>query len=105
MAWSKRFRRSKIMLSRMQSGSRVKDGTSPMDGVLRRKQCFLLRLPNSLREQATQIAQEEGTSLNYFIGLALAEKISRMQQGRAANSSRIPAVNTMQVKTRPESIV
>jgi hypothetical protein len=78
--------------------SRAKDGTSPMDGVLRRKQCFLLRLPNSLREQATQIAQEEGTSLNYFIGLALAEKISRMQQSRSANGSRAQNANPLQVK-------
>jgi hypothetical protein len=58
---------------------RAKDGASLMDGVLRRKQCFLLRLPNSLREQASQLAREEGVSLNYFIGLALTEKISRMQ--------------------------
>lgn len=69
-----------------------------MDGVLRRKQCFLLRLPNSLREQATQFAQEEGTSLNYFIGLALAEKISRMQQGRAAISSRTQPTNFLHAK-------
>jgi hypothetical protein len=65
-----------------------------MDGLLRRKQCFLLRLPNSLREQAAQLAQEEGTSLNYFIGLALAEKISRMQQGRDAFSSRPPGLTS-----------
>jgi hypothetical protein len=49
------------------------------DPITRRKQSFLLRLPLSLREQATKIAQEEGTSLNHFIALALAEKISRME--------------------------
>lgn len=54
-----------------------------MDGLLRRKQSFLLRLPPSLREQATVLAQEEGISLNHFIGLALAEKVSRMERPAA----------------------
>lgn len=49
-----------------------------MDQELKRKQSFLLRLPISVREQATQLAREEGTSLNHFISLAVAEKISRM---------------------------
>jgi hypothetical protein len=51
-----------------------------MDRDLRRKQSFLLRLPLSTRERANEIAHEEGTSLNYFIGLAVAEKISRMER-------------------------
>lgn len=45
----------------------------------KRKQSFLLRLPNSLRAQATEFACKEGTSLNHFISLAVAEKISRME--------------------------
>jgi hypothetical protein len=49
-----------------------------MDQEHRRKQSFLLRLPVSVREQATQLAREEGTSLNHFISLAVAEKLSRM---------------------------
>jgi hypothetical protein len=70
----------------------------PMGGVLRRKQSFLLRLPNSLREQATQIALEEGTSLNYFIILALAEKISSMQQSRSEVTSRSASSNPLQIR-------
>ncbi len=50
-----------------------------MDQELKRKQSFLLRLPVSVREEATRIAHLEGTSLNHFIALALAEKISRME--------------------------
>jgi len=49
-----------------------------MDRDLKRKQSFLLRLPLSVRERAVLIAQNEGTSLNHFISLAVAEKISRM---------------------------
>jgi predicted HicB family RNase H-like nuclease len=49
-----------------------------MDQILRRKQSFLLRLPLTLREDAAKIAQHEGISLNHFIGLALAEKLSRL---------------------------
>ena len=40
---------------------------------------FPLRLPRSLREAAKQLALKEGISLNHFICLALAEKISRAE--------------------------
>ena len=51
-----------------------------MDQTMKRKLCFLLRLPTSVRDEATQIAQEDGTSLNHFISLAVAEEITRMNQ-------------------------
>ena len=40
---------------------------------------FPLRLSPHLREQATEIARREGVSLNHFVGLAIAEKLSRME--------------------------
>lgn len=40
---------------------------------------FPLRLCASVRQQATQLAQNDGISLNHFISLAVAEKISRME--------------------------
>jgi hypothetical protein len=49
-----------------------------MDRVPRKHHGFLLRLPTSVREIATQFAQEDGTSLNHFITLAVAEKNSRL---------------------------
>ena len=42
-----------------------------MEPEMKRKQSYLLRLPLSIREQAVRIAQEEGTSLNHFISLAV----------------------------------
>ncbi len=54
-----------------------------MEQDLKRHQTFLLRLPVSVREQAADLAQRDGTSLNHFISLALAEKISRMEQHQA----------------------
>jgi hypothetical protein len=55
---------------------------------------FPLRLSPSVRIQATELARQEGISLNHFISLAVAEKISRMeheswlrQQGKTASSS------------------
>ena len=41
---------------------------------------FPLRLPLSMRRQAIEIAQREGLSLNQFISLAVAEKITRLEQ-------------------------
>ena len=40
---------------------------------------FPLRLPFSLRRQANDLAQRDGLSLNQFIGLAVAEKIARLE--------------------------
>jgi hypothetical protein len=44
---------------------------------LNRRPTFLLRLPVSLREEAMKLAREEGTSLNHFITIAIAEKLVR----------------------------
>ena len=51
-----------------------------MDQAEKRKQSFLLRLPATLREEATDSAHKEGISLNHLISLAVAEKISRMER-------------------------
>ena len=40
---------------------------------------FPLRLPYSTRQQAIEIAQREGLSLNQFISLAVAEKLTRLE--------------------------
>lgn len=40
---------------------------------------FPLRLPFTTRRQAIEIAQKEGLSLNQFISLAVAEKITRLE--------------------------
>jgi hypothetical protein len=39
-----------------------------------------LRLARSLKAAATLMADREGVSLNHFISLAVAEKVSRLQQ-------------------------
>lgn len=62
-----------------------------MDMERKRKQSFLLRLPTSIREQATELAREEGTSINHFISIAVAEKISRMRQRSATRGVAAPA--------------
>lgn len=45
-----------------------------------RRQMFPLRLSPTMRHQANELAHREGISLNQFISLAVAEKISRMEQ-------------------------
>jgi len=45
-----------------------------------RRQMFPLRLSPTMRHQANELAHREGISLNQFISLAIAEKISRMEQ-------------------------
>lgn len=40
---------------------------------------FALRLPDSLHERARALAERDNTSLNQFITLAVAEKISALE--------------------------
>jgi|GEM_PF-6555242 len=44
-----------------------------------RKKQFALRLPISIHDQAEKCADLEGTSLNHFITLAIAEKLIRIE--------------------------
>jgi hypothetical protein len=55
-----------------------------MSEEYKRRQCFPLRLAPSMRRQADDLADREGISLNHFISLAIAEKITRMEQPLAA---------------------
>jgi hypothetical protein len=54
----------------------------------KRHQSFALRLPPKIREQASDLADREGLSLNHFIGLAVAEKISRLNHGQIWTSTK-----------------
>jgi len=47
--------------------------------MIRRPQSFPLCLSPTIREQAKDIAMHEGVSLHYFVCLALAEKLSRVE--------------------------
>lgn len=49
---------------------------------------FPLRLPRSMRLQAVEHALREGISLNQFIALAVAEKITRLETAREAEQPR-----------------
>jgi|HubBroStandDraft_1064217.scaffolds.fasta_scaffold1503680_1 hypothetical protein len=44
-----------------------------------RRKPFALRLPISIHDEAEKRADLEGTSLNHFITLAVAEKLIRME--------------------------
>jgi predicted HicB family RNase H-like nuclease len=50
-----------------------------MDRTEKRRMTFPLRLATSLRDMANILAQKDGVSLNHFISLAVAEKISRLE--------------------------
>jgi hypothetical protein len=50
------------------------------DKEKKRPGSFPLRLPVSMRFRAVDLAHQEGLSLNQFISLAVAEKITRLEQ-------------------------
>jgi len=61
---------------------------------------FPLRLPVSMRMEADQFARDEGISLNQFIMLAVAEKMSKLQSDRemaAVPSSKTSEMDTLSV--------
>jgi len=45
------------------------------------QQTYPLRLSRSMREQVERIARKDQVSVNHFIALAVAEKLSRMDRG------------------------
>ncbi|MBX3050928.1 MAG: toxin-antitoxin system HicB family antitoxin [Caldilineaceae bacterium] len=47
-----------------------------------RSATYALRLPVSLKENLTQVAENEGISINQFITLAVAEKLAVMETAR-----------------------
>jgi hypothetical protein len=55
-----------------------KEGTL-MNKEDKRRMTYPLRLAASLRDMANHLAQRDGVSLNHFISLAVAEKISRLE--------------------------
>jgi hypothetical protein len=63
---------------------------------------YPLRLSTSMREQVTELARLDGISMNHFISLALAEKISRLEhdsvlkQQREDDANRLRAVGSRQ---------
>jgi hypothetical protein len=61
------------------------------------KSNYALRLPNSLKSEAERLAAEDGTTLNQFISVAVAEKIAAMktiswlaERGARADVARAP---------------
>ena len=40
---------------------------------------YPLRLPKSLKEEVAKIARRDGTSINQFIAIAVAEKVSALE--------------------------
>ena len=46
---------------------------------------YALRLPVSLKENLTQVAEKEGISINQFITLAVAEKLAVIETARFFN--------------------
>lgn len=54
----------------------------------KRHQSFPLRLSPSTRQQASEFAKREGISLNHFISLAVAEKLSRLEHETFLNQQK-----------------
>jgi hypothetical protein len=50
-----------------------------MNSDEKRRMTFPLRLAISLKDMANNLAQKDGVSLNHFISLAVAEKVSRLE--------------------------
>ena len=56
----------------------------------KRPGCFPLRLPLTMRREANDLAHREGLSLNQFISLAVAEKITRLEHTSWLKEVRLP---------------
>ncbi len=46
---------------------------------MKESRTYPLRLPRSLKEAVERLSKEEGTSINQFVAMAVAEKVSALQ--------------------------
>jgi hypothetical protein len=60
---------------------------------------YPLRLPKSLKDEVAKVAKRDGTSVNQFIAIAVAEKISALETeqffSERANSADLKAFRTI----------
>jgi hypothetical protein len=49
---------------------------------MRETRIYPLRLPKSLKEAVKRLSKEEGTSINQFVAIAVAEKVSALETAR-----------------------
>ena len=47
--------------------------------MMKQVSTYPLRLPRSLKEAVTRLAKKEGTSINQFVVMAVAEKLSALE--------------------------
>jgi len=52
---------------------------------------YPLRLPRWLKEAAERLSKEEGTSINQFVAMAVAEKVTALQTARFFEDRRVRA--------------
>lgn len=68
-----------------------------------RRQSFPLRLSDSLKREASRLAEEEQVSLNHFIALAVAEKLSRLEQAQIFARKGAEAMRTNALPVLPQA--
>jgi hypothetical protein len=49
---------------------------------MKESQTYPLRLPRSLKDAVKRLSREDGTSINQFVSVAVAEKVSALQTAR-----------------------
>jgi len=52
---------------------------------------YPLRLPRSLKEAVERLSQQDGTSINQFVAMAVAEKVSAMQTAKFFEDRKVRA--------------
>ena len=52
---------------------------------------YPLRLPRSLKETVERLAREDGTSINQFVAMAVAEKVSALETARFFEERKVRA--------------
>ncbi len=65
----------------------------------RRRMTFPLRLAVSLRDMANLFANKDGVSLNHFISIAVAEKISRLEHDALSEQHAVAKQQKLAVAT------
>jgi hypothetical protein len=49
---------------------------------MKKTRTYALRLPQSLKDSVERLSRQDGTSINQFVAMAVAEKVSALQTAR-----------------------
>ena len=67
------------------------------DETMSETKTYPLRLPQSLKDAVERISKEDGTSINQFVAMAVAEKVSALETAAFSKTARLGPTSKLSI--------